>query len=969
MVVSNEVRQVLPAGYSLHAYKIQKVIGRGSYGITYLAQDKYLNRKVAIKEYLPREYATREKNLKVRPTTEKQQEMFSWGLNNFLLEARTLAKFNHHGIIKVLSVIEENDTAYMIMEFEEGSDLAKIQSDSGHIPEQQLLKYFVPVLEGLAVVHKLGFIHRDIKPSNIYIRTDSSAVLLDFGSARQTVGNEADVLTTLVTAGFAPYEQYHQSKYDQGPWSDIYSLGATIYYCITGNKPADALLRGSSLLKHRPDPYIPLHKRANADYTENFLLAIDYALSFNIDSRPSDALQWSKLLSGNESAATLIEESSKNPQSSRAGYYPVTVPMSSTTLPPIQQVPPSNKTSEKTHAHATLLSKINHRVLSGLQLFRRKFSASPQSKGAQSSSDLNEKQDQKNDKRLAALSNFNKSIAKQFKKHPLTSNAILSVVVLIIPAMLIITNYVSEQKGSTVLEGTSLTSTPITGSKSTALANAAAPIIMQEKGMPENFTSTENEKTPLIAARTRTGILQVPVTNEPQTSIQTTLNSPSRISERKPAVLIKNVDKKPNQQLRVENARKVLISDLFTRADQAIALQRYSIPKDDNAIYYYRKILTLQPKHTKALKGMQEIEQRYADIVIAHIGNQKWKNAQKSIKKIRLIAIPNSTLANDLSESLKKEKLRITQTNHYLVLADELYTNNRLTRPKIENALNYYNKVLKLDPDNQKATLRKEKIFAKMSIVLRKQVTAKRAIHARRTYGVLRSMQPNSSIVSEYDSKVIAVEIEYKKILKLLQTAKIDFINNRISRPKDKNALGKYRSVLKIDKNNSQAKAGINRIITYYISNYYRQIDNNNFSTANKTLLTLKTIGYDKKRLATLKKFAKLEKQARIDTAVIQGLLSKLENGLNTRNIAILDNISVYKTKNRKYVSELMFDYSDYSVDITHKEHNKKTSRTTARIELSGLESAHDELFVAPDDISINIKIMKNRSKKWKVYW
>ncbi|HEY4957048.1 MAG TPA: serine/threonine-protein kinase, partial [Caldimonas sp.] len=223
----------LPAGSRLHWYVLERVLGQGGFGITYLAHDTNLDRPVAIKEYLPTEIARRRSDASAWPHSDTLAKRYAWGLERFLLEARTLARFDHPNIVRVLSVFEANNTAYMVMRFEEGEDLATQLDRRGTLPQRQLTDCLLPILDGLELVHAAGFIHRDIKPENIYVRRDGSPVLLDFGSARQSFGS-AKTLTILVAPGYAPLEQYYGDASTQGPWTDIYGLGATCYRAISG---------------------------------------------------------------------------------------------------------------------------------------------------------------------------------------------------------------------------------------------------------------------------------------------------------------------------------------------------------------------------------------------------------------------------------------------------------------------------------------------------------------------------------------------------------------------------------------------------------------------------------------------------------------------------------------------------------------------------------------------------------------
>jgi len=299
--VNNEedvYRDVLPQGFTLHWYEVESVLGRGAFGVTYLARDKNLDQLVAIKEYFPNEFSTRESGYTVHPITSKSKEMYEWGLNRFIREARTLAKFKHPNIVRVLSVFENNNTAYMVMEYERGNELSRLFKAKENLTEQELLDIFLPVMEGLKLVHDAGFIHRDIKPSNIYIREDGSPVLIDFGSARQVTGTPTRALTSLVTYGYAPFEQYNESEDKQGPWSDIYALGACLFFGLTREIPIEALARGSSMLSTGVDPYQPLSVTLVGKYPASFLRTIDHALSFHVDKRPQDVMVWAGMLSG-----------------------------------------------------------------------------------------------------------------------------------------------------------------------------------------------------------------------------------------------------------------------------------------------------------------------------------------------------------------------------------------------------------------------------------------------------------------------------------------------------------------------------------------------------------------------------------------------------------------------------------------------------------------------------------------------
>ena len=294
----------------LDGYSIRSVLGRGAFGITYLATEEHLDRLVAIKEYLPLDIAVREKDSTVHPRTTSHGELFQYGLESFLKEAKTLVQFKHQNIVQVLTYFEHNETAYLVMEYEIGQDLNSYYKDHPYPTETDLLAIFTPVNEGLAVVHQHGFIHRDIKPDNIYIREDQSPVLLDFGAARDVVKTKSDQLTRILTEGYAPYEQFNPAWANQGPWTDIYALGATLYVGIAGRKPVSASKRAAAYMKQGEDPYVSAQQATDKNYNPSFLAAIDKALAFHPEDRPQSLDEWNQMLNGGI-AATVIKPSSR----------------------------------------------------------------------------------------------------------------------------------------------------------------------------------------------------------------------------------------------------------------------------------------------------------------------------------------------------------------------------------------------------------------------------------------------------------------------------------------------------------------------------------------------------------------------------------------------------------------------------------------------------------------------------------
>jgi serine/threonine protein kinase len=280
----------LEPGSAVAEYTIESMLGHGAFGITYLAQDAALGSHVAIKEYLPQEIATRDtRGPAVIPQASHDAiRQYHWGLKNFVKEARALARFKHANIVRVVRFIEANGTAYVVMEYEQGKTLFQHLRESGQrLDERMLLRIMIPILNGLQAVHDAGLLHLDIKPENIYLRRDGSPMLIDFGSARQAMTQTSNARITL-THGYAPVEQY-PDKGQLGPWSDVYAVGATMYRCVTGKRPDEALARYRAVLDYKVDPLKPAVKAGEGRCQPMLLECIDWAMQLHAKDRPQSA--------------------------------------------------------------------------------------------------------------------------------------------------------------------------------------------------------------------------------------------------------------------------------------------------------------------------------------------------------------------------------------------------------------------------------------------------------------------------------------------------------------------------------------------------------------------------------------------------------------------------------------------------------------------------------------------------------
>ena len=275
----------LPIGTMLMEYRVESVLGVGGFGITYLARDTQLEKQVAIKEYFPSAAVSRLPDGAVTIAGPNVAVEFASGLERFLKEARTLAGFSHPHIVRVNRYFRANETGYMVMDYEDGESLKTWLQRQPSPPADVLKGLLAPLLDGIDKVHSNGFLHRDIKPDNIFVRKRGDPVLIDFGSARQAIAGTTHTLTTLVTPGYAPFEQYAAGS-EQGPWTDIYALGAVLFFAVTGRNPPDAIARmkGDSLATQ----LAAVEPRYGRDLVE----AIAWAMTLDEKLRPQTVAEW-----------------------------------------------------------------------------------------------------------------------------------------------------------------------------------------------------------------------------------------------------------------------------------------------------------------------------------------------------------------------------------------------------------------------------------------------------------------------------------------------------------------------------------------------------------------------------------------------------------------------------------------------------------------------------------------------------
>ena len=289
---ATEHLNALPHGTRMEDFELRQVLGHGGFGITYRGWDTVLGRTVAVKEYLPAGVAVRVADMSIHPKTRDDEEDFRKGLDDFLREAQALARFEHHpNIVRVHRFFEAHGTAYIVMEFVEGRPLSTLCEAEKTLDEPRLTAILNPLLDALSEMHAVEFLHRDIKPGNILLRDDGTPVMIDFGSARTAMAVRSQSMTSIVTPGFAPIEQY-STRGKQGPWTDIYAIGAVLYCAMTGSVPSDATSRIEE------DDLVPASQATAGRYGKPLCDAVDWALRLRGTDRPQSIAEWREVLEG-----------------------------------------------------------------------------------------------------------------------------------------------------------------------------------------------------------------------------------------------------------------------------------------------------------------------------------------------------------------------------------------------------------------------------------------------------------------------------------------------------------------------------------------------------------------------------------------------------------------------------------------------------------------------------------------------
>lgn len=275
----------LKPGFQLDQYTILRQIGGGGFSFVYLAEDGESGKQVIIKEFMPHKLAHRIADGSIAVIDEMQQEAFTHGQRLFFQEANFLSSLKHPNIVNVINFFRSSGTVYMVMDYEKGVGLQEyINRHKGEMSESFIRTVFVPLLDGLQLIHNKGLLHLDIKPGNIFLRAGAIPYLLDFGAVHEMKQTRQYQPGQVLTPGFSAYEQGMRGGY-VGPWSDLYSIGGTMRACITGDAPQEA---GARRMKDKMKPLAQSYCRR---YSQGLLQAIDWALEMEPTLRPQSVAQ------------------------------------------------------------------------------------------------------------------------------------------------------------------------------------------------------------------------------------------------------------------------------------------------------------------------------------------------------------------------------------------------------------------------------------------------------------------------------------------------------------------------------------------------------------------------------------------------------------------------------------------------------------------------------------------------------
>jgi len=737
-MATDELRNSLKTDHELHWYRIDRVLGQGGFGITYLAHDPNLDQLVAIKEYLPMELAVRDGDNSVYPASSANGDRYQWGLDRFISEARTLAKFKHPAIVRVLSVFEENNTAYMVMEYEEGESLQQVLDRRKTLGEEELIPILAPLLDGLELIHESGFIHRDIKPANIYIREDQSPVLLDFGSARQALGEQTKSLTSIVSPGYAPFEQYYSKSDRQGPWTDIYSLAATMYRAISGVMPMDAIDRSEAILKAERDIFVSAGEIGQGRYSPEFMLALDHALNFSEKKRPQTVPEWRAEL-GIETLRSGLVSRQTTPLPSKTRFDAMDAPQDDIETQIAEPIIPSvrNVDAVSPPVPAQILPVIKSRP-AARQGARWPWSAV----GLVAVIGI----------ALTAWSQFGGGDGSGFDRFVDSVGSVIP-------------GFGGEQVERLVSQGDRALAAgqafePLDGS-AIEYYRRAAELAPDHEGALQGIA--------LIASRMRVATERAIAERELDTAdgyLETLRALPGQFQDNQSLEEEYRDAKARNDADDVQRER---IDEFLNEAATDIAENRILTPSGNNALVRYRAIQMLEPDNADAKRGIAAIVDRLIEEHDAAIADGDFALARQRLRQAEpLHADPQkiAALEQSLEQTIAQRQVesdRASRVGELLAAAEEDLNANRLATPAGGNATDRYREVLSLEPGNAAATAGLAKVGERYVDLARGAIKKRSLTRARDYIARAGALDVSESTLKELSARIESAQGEVVK--------------------------------------------------------------------------------------------------------------------------------------------------------------------------------------------------------------
>jgi serine/threonine protein kinase/tetratricopeptide (TPR) repeat protein len=798
----NAVARDLCSGFKILWYQIESVLGRGGFGITYLARDKNLGQLVAIKEYLPFAFAARSGDSTVQPISAEKQKIFSIGLKRFMSEAQMLAKFKHPNIVRVLSVFKHNNTGYMVMEYERGETLSGIYKRKKKLKQRELEDIFYPIIDGLSCVHKAGFIHRDIKPSNIYIRSDGSPVLIDFGAARQAIDPITKPLTSMFSVGYTPFEQYHHSSDKQGAWTDIYALCATMYQGITGEKPQESTIRGMALLHHEPDPYKPLSRLGIKSYTPAFLQTIDRALMLRIYDRPQTLDDFLGMLKGDIGLSDL-------PAIPPADCEPMEIGNRTIIGLNKQKYPGEDTELDQTEQQTHHVPDEVEGAVEDAELDQTVYQIHHEPdevEGAVEDAELDQTMYQ--DQTVYQI-HHEPDEAERSGEDAELDQTVYQI------------HHEPDEAEGAVEDADQRTTEAIAYTRKdlTHVAHAAA---NSEQPLPFHRFIRERLKRPEILLIVV--VIIAIIVAEAMLSLA---------------------------GIAPEEVRQHQLDGLLEKADKLISLDKYYDENATGALGTYQQILAMDPENSAAKNGIKIVGQYYLLQAQQYINNGDFSQAGVSIEIINAIdpGFPGLKIAEKRLDEILSIDKKNRQIDLLLSQADAALKKGFVYEPDKKAALFYYQNVLSLNPDN---------VTAKLGLLDIVDILIARAQSALNN-GDLKQAESKVSLAESIDpDKSAILELRHKinnasRLNDVLTKADTAFANNYYTTPKNNNSYDLYKQALTIAPANRRAKQQLDKIAAYYADKSRDHTQLGNIVSAQKYLEILVTFFPNDSDISSLK--------------------------------------------------------------------------------------------------------------------